>query len=185
MSKKLNTLEMEITITDWLGPIRNIVVPTVTDMGAPINFEADLLSITKAGYATCVEIKVSKADLRNDLKKNHIKRLSEPFWRNSVGKNALEHYYRTLKHFYYAVPEFLREDALGQIPPCAGLLTVERKENYFKTFKVVEVRKPKKLNDHKWSDRQILGVAKFGCQRSIQLRKNLLRMRNELIELKK
>ena len=69
MKDKITTLEMEIAVMRWLGIRQNLVVPNVS--WGLLNYEADVVSLTPSGYATEVEIKVSKADLLADFKKGH------------------------------------------------------------------------------------------------------------------
>jgi len=72
------------------------------------NFEADLFLISKARYATEIEIKVSLADWKADLLK----------------KKHQNHKY--LKHFYYAVPEILADKAPDGIDERYGLITIKQ-----------------------------------------------------------
>jgi hypothetical protein len=66
--------------------------------------EADLFVISKARYATEIEVKISASDWRADLSK---------------AKHAS---HRFIKFFYYAVPEELAEKAPDGIDPRYGLL---------------------------------------------------------------
>jgi hypothetical protein len=99
--------EIEHRIADYFDPRRNIVVPNVW-WGWGLNHECDLVVLTNSGYAYEVEIKVSRADLRADLKKRH----GHSDWN---GK---------LRRIYFAVPERLSDYALKLIPKPAGLLMV-------------------------------------------------------------
>ena len=65
----MKTLEMEIALMRKFDVRRNIIVPNIC-WGMNLH-ECDLLSITKKGYATEIEIKVSKPDLRADRDKTH------------------------------------------------------------------------------------------------------------------
>lgn len=125
----MKTIEAEIALMREFKFQQNIVIPNVTVMSGLVGFEADILSLTKAGYATAVEIKVSKADLKNDLKKRHIKNVMgvKPVKGESSSwyYKSMEDYYGNLKHFYYAVPKKLKDDALNQIPSFAGLFVFE------------------------------------------------------------
>ena len=100
----MKTLEMEIAIMSHLGVRQNIIVPNVS--WAFINYEADLVSLTQSGYATEIEIKVSKADLKKDKEKKH------------------NHDSKLFKYLYFAVPKELTEFALSEIPEKAGLYEV-------------------------------------------------------------
>lgn len=68
--------------------------------------EADMVSVTSAGYGTEVEIKVSKSDFMADFRKQTTH--DSPY----------------IKNLYYAVPEFMKEYALARLPENAGLLVV-------------------------------------------------------------
>ena len=116
---------MEIALMQHFGIRKNLIVPNVTDMSGLVSFETDILVLTKSGYATAIEIKVSKADLKNDLKKSHIKHLGTS-WRSYQSKTAKQYYYQSLKHFFYAVPEHLAEYAKEQIPDFCGLLIAKQ-----------------------------------------------------------
>lgn len=152
----MTTLEAEIKLMHMFGIRRNIIVPNVSDWSGLVMFEADLLILTKSNYATCIEIKVSKADLKNDLKKKHIKKLGKII----NGKTALAWYYRNLKHFYYAVPEELLEDAKNQIPSFAGLININHGV----------VRKPKLISNKKWPDEMKVQLLRLGTMRILNLK---------------
>ena len=66
---KITTLEMEIALARFINPRVNLVVPNVS--WGFFNHECDLISISKSGFATEYEIKVSKSDLKADKKKKH------------------------------------------------------------------------------------------------------------------
>lgn len=172
----MKTLQAEIALMAWLDYSRNIVVPNLTKGSHLVKFETDLLSLTKSGYATGVEIKVSKSDLKNDLKKAHIKRV-EYKSNNSV----LHRYYKNLKYFYYAVPKELKDEALKQIPSFCGLLVLEKKRvmrgvtNDFVSVSLV--RKPKKLFNKKWTDTMVYDLIRIGTMRIFNLKKNLLKQK--------
>lgn len=65
---KITTLDMEIVLMEYFGVNRNIIVPNVS-WGLNLH-ECDLLIFSKSGYATEVEIKISKQDLLKDKNKN-------------------------------------------------------------------------------------------------------------------
>src|SRR5699024_7195503 len=108
-----------------------------------LGFELDILSVTKSGYATGVEIKVSKSDLKRDLKKRHWELYNNSRLENVEMYRKL--YFGKLKYFYYAVPPELIEDAENQIPDWCGILTTG------KWRKIKEHRKPEFLYNYKYS----------------------------------
>jgi len=100
--RKLCAADIEIAVARHFGWRRNIIVPNVS-WGLDIH-EVDLLIISKAGYATEVEIKVTQSDINADLKKGHGHRSNK------------------IRRLYFAVPDYLNE-ALG-IPDRCGLISV-------------------------------------------------------------
>lgn len=159
---------MEVKLMNHFDIRRNLIVPNISDWSTLLSFEADLLILSKAGYATCVEIKVSKSDLKNDLKKNHISRIGYPHY--------FHMYYKNLKYFYYAVPKELEYCAINQIPDFFGLLVVEKQKDYYgeDVTIVEEIRKPRILFNEKWDDKQRYELARLGCMRILGLKRKLL-----------
>lgn len=101
----MNTRDMEVAVAKHFDFRRNMIVLRVA-WGLGIH-ECDLLILSEAGYASEVEIKISKADLRRDAQKKHT------------------HESDLIKAFYFAVPEKLRDCAIEEIPIGAGLLIVK------------------------------------------------------------
>ena len=99
-------------------------------------YEADLLEITKAGYAYEYEIKTSKSDFKNDSKKTcgylctretNFKKV--PKYKTDTLKNG-----ERVNYFYYLVPNDLVKPE--EIPEYAGLMYVEFRDcQYFSTEK--------------------------------------------------
>lgn len=161
----MKTLEVEIELMKYFDIRRNLIVPNVGTMNMLVDFEADLLVLTGSGYATCIEIKVSKVDLKRDLEKKHIFLLRTNY-------NHFTYYYKYLKHFYYAIPKKLQEDALAQIPKFAGLLVLDYNDN--DEIFVEEVRKPRILFKYKWSVLERYMLARLGTMRILGLKEKLL-----------
>ena len=156
---KITTLEMEILLMEHFDIRSNLIVPCVSDWSSLSIFEVDLLVLSKSKYATAIEIKVSKHDLKNDINKKHIKDLGKLVYNV---KNMIENYYGNFKHFYYAVQGFLKEEELNQIPSFAGLLVA--KEYCSNTF-IELVRKPKVISNKKWSDEMSYQLARLGTMK--------------------
>lgn len=164
----MTTLDMEIAVMEFLDIRRNIVVPNVY-WGIPgINHECDIIKLTASGYATEVEIKISKNDLIKDRQKWH------------------GHISRMIKYLYFAVPKELEEFAIDNIPERAGLLSVaklhERVLTWTNTtinfrYEVVEVKKPK-INKAclKWTDEQMNKLARLGAMRILGMKRKLLEL---------
>lgn len=151
--KNITTLEMELVLLNYLKFNKNIVVPNVgygiKYNGKPLH-ECDLLKVTDSGYGYEYEIKISKADLKKDKDKTH------------------GHKHNLIKSFYYAVPYYLEDTALEEIPEHAGLLIIS------KTGKVIEKKKP--INNKeciKWDDDLKLKLCTLGTMRIYNLKRNI------------
>lgn len=91
MDTKLTVDEIQIALRNsgiW-NKRQDIFIPNLS--WGMLNYEADLVIITKSGYLTEVEIKRSWADFKADFKKGH------------------EHDDPRVYHFYYCVPESICE----------------------------------------------------------------------------
>lgn len=112
----LTTLDMEVALIHAFNPRQNVIVPNVSwgihDKLYHSLHECDLLVLSGSGYATEIEIKISKADLLKDMEKRH------------------GHFHGMIRRFYYAVPDTLKAVAEGVIPERAGLLVVSTKDGY-------------------------------------------------------
>jgi len=150
----MKTLDVEIAVMEYLNVRRNIVVPNVS-WGMPgLFYEADVVSLTPSGYATEIEIKVSKSDLLRDKKKRH------------------NHKSKLFKYLYFAVPEKLQDIALKVIPEHAGLLVVV--ENNYGTYSMRNVKKVREAKSNKmvrcWDYQKMLKLAKLGAMRILNLK---------------
>ena len=147
---------MEVALMEHLGIRQNIIVPNVS--WSFINYEADLVVLTKSNYATEIEIKVSKADLKKDKEKRHT------------------HNSNYFKYLYFAVPKELVEFALTEIPEKAGLYEVYRSHRDNRYW-VNQVRAPK-LNKKcvKWKASERSYLAALGCMRILGLKKKLIKL---------
>ena len=145
----MRTIDIEIAVMQFIGIRRNIIVPNVS-WGMNIGLhECDLLCLSASNYATEVEIKVSKSDLKKDNDKGH------------------GHFHNHIKYLYFAVPEKLVEFALQHIPERAGLLSV--KKHAWGTgheFKVEKVRKARQNpNAVQWTLKQRCNLGRLGTMR--------------------
>lgn len=106
-SWKPSSMEMEVYLATFLDARSNLVVPNVS-WGLGLHHEADLVAVSSAGYAKEIEIKVTRQDLKADLKKRH------------------DHPDRgVFKQLFFAVPAFLVEDAKTWAPAKAGIIGVD------------------------------------------------------------
>lgn len=103
----MKTLEMEIALIQYFNPRQNIIVPNVSWGMADLH-ECDILILSNHSYATEIEIKISKSDLMADKKKKHT------------------HQHNHIKRLYFAVPQFLIDVALKEIPKRAGLYGLKK-----------------------------------------------------------
>lgn len=115
----MTTHEIEIAMAKHLGYLRNIIVYNVRGV---ITHECDLLSVTPAGNATEIEIKVTKHDLINDKLKWHGHRSDK------------------IKYLYFAIPESLLPYE-EHIPARAGIFVLRRNKYYKTKFHITKYRK--------------------------------------------
>ncbi len=155
-SNKITTLEMEIALMAHYGVRQNLIVPNVS--WGLLTYEADLVILTGSNYATEIEIKISKADLKKDKEKKHT------------------HNSDMFKYLYFAVPKKLVEFALTEIPESAGLYSIETR-NIEGGYYWVEQIKPPVLNKAhiKWTDGYRVKLAELGCMRILGLKRKLLK----------
>ena len=153
----MKILDIEIAVMSYLDVRTKLVVPNVS--WGMFMHECDLLSLNMNGYATEIEIKTSRQDIRNEKKKKH------------------NHDHEMIKHLYFAVPEELREFALENIPERAGLYVIGK--NSMDHLQAFEVRKSKPRKGHKqWTDKQRLQLARLGTMRILGLKQKLHRQLN-------
>lgn len=96
-----------------------------------LNYEADLIAISKQGYLREVEIKITLSDLRNDANK-------QKFINPHSG--AFKDRSKWIKQFYYAIPRTLLDKANRiQLYGSAGLITIDDNE-------CVEIIREAKIN---------------------------------------
>lgn len=161
----MTTKDIELLLMREFKFNQNLMVPCVN---SGVMFETDMLHITEHGYATGFEIKISYSDLKADLKKPQISSLNEVYY----GKTGLERYYGAFKYFYYAIPESLYEKTLSLIDPRFGVVVIKKREHSGRLYCQIS-RKPKLLFNKKWSEKEILRIAKLGAMRIYGLKSKL------------
>ncbi|MBP7509387.1 MAG: MmcB family DNA repair protein [Prolixibacteraceae bacterium] len=161
---KITTLEMEECLARYFSYRRNLVIPNVS-WGFNIH-ECDLLVVTKSGYLIEVEIKISKSDLKADMKKEH---------------NHHDHYNR-VKELYFAMPENLAEDkeCIDLVPENAGIILVSKwKPNWHKDL-FVQARTIRKSKVNKAAgklyDNEKYQLARLGTMRIWSLKKKIIKI---------
>jgi hypothetical protein len=175
--KNMRTVEIELQLFKKFDVQKTLNATNITRKSKILDFEADYISLSEAGYATAIEIKITKSDLKADLKKKHIARLTSAPLKSWGKRTALDIYYKRLKYFYYAVPPKLIETALDQIPDFAGLMEVT--ENGINV-----IRKPQVLFNFKWNDVLRYKLARLGSIKAYNLKNKIVRLENKIIELK-
>ena len=152
---------MEIALASWFDYRVNLIVPNVY-WGFDLDMhECDLLIVSKAGYMTEVEIKISKADLKKDREKLH------------------GHRNYRIKYLYFAVPEKLEAAALEFAPERAGIITVRDEDNIPGVYpyhpKCKRIRAPTRIkNVSKMTDRERYKVARLGALRIWSLKQKVI-----------
>lgn len=170
----MTTLELECALISHLNPRQNIIVPNVSDLSLILNFEADILQLSRDNYANAYELKVSKYDLKNDLNKRHIRDLDRVL---TNGEVAFDFFYKPLKRFMYVVPQELKQDALNQIPDFCGLIVASYSEDIEGKIEFEMIKRPKILNRYKWTDWERSKLGHLGAMRILALKKNILKER--------
>ncbi len=152
----MKTSEIELAIAIYFDPRKNIIVPNISyGMGL---HECDLLIVNKDGYATEVEIKISKADLKKDASKSHGHRSNK------------------IKRLYFAMPEDLfTEDLIQLIPERAGIFLIRKKQSYpsydgvntyYSGPKVIKYRNPQNNKDAvSLTDKEKANMGRLGMLR--------------------
>ncbi len=167
---KITTADMEIALMRELGIRRNLIVPRVS-WGMGLRHECDLLILSNSNYATEIEIKVSRQDLKKDAEKPH------------------GHASDKIARLFFAVPESLLDFARENIPENAGLYIVKKypltdrfDEAFVKKFargvrfgyKVTLVRNAKRNKYAKiWTDGERGDLARLGALRILGLMEKL------------
>jgi len=153
--------EIEIAIARFFDVRKNIIVPNVSH--GMFGYELDLCIVSITGrYATEVEIKISKADLKADSKKRH-----------NHDRNG-----NYIKNLYFVMPDKMVgcEDL---VPEGAGILFVNKKGG------VWVARDPKSNKSaKKWDDQKLYKLARLGMFRVWNLKEKILKLKKENKELK-
>jgi len=162
----LKTPEMEVALATHFGIRRNLIVPNIS--WGMFNHECDLTVVTASGYATEIEIKVSKADLIKDKEKGH------------------GHYSNLIKKLYFAIPEKLKPH-IEHVPERAGVLIVgKHKETHWKKYWVKELRKPVvNKTAVPLTESKQFQVARLGQMRVWGLKEKIIALSEENAEFRK
>ena len=160
----MKTLDIEIAIMQYIGIRQHLIVPNVSwgISSKTLNLhECDILSLSKSGYATEYEIKVSKSDLLKDKEKWH------------------GHLHEYIADLFFVVPEKLKDIALTNIPERAGLFVANKIIQDGCIF--VELIKPCIRNKFavKWTDEDRYKLARLGTMRILKLKEKIQKLKNQ------
>jgi hypothetical protein len=174
----VSCLDVEVGLLKHFNFRQNIIVTNVTDASFLVPFETDMVVLTKSGFAYGIEIKVSKSDLKADLKKRQF----TSFDTAREGKKGVDRWYSRFKYFYYAVPSHLVEDAKSLVPPFCGVLSI-RKLKYPESwlpeliyYKVTEERSAERIPSERWTDEQKMKLAHLGAMRIYSLKNRQIQL---------
>lgn len=153
---RVTAQDVEICVAEHFNARVNVIVPNV-HWGMGLMYEADLVVLRKSGYAAEVEIKVSAADIRADLKKRH------------------RHDSSLFRELWFAVPRDL--DRHPDIPEQAGILSVDHTaECAFRKCCRIRPAKTRK-NAKRWTDKQRMKLMALGVMRIWTLKRHLAKER--------
>lgn len=147
------TLEIEYALSKYFNIRINIVIPNVS-WGFDIH-ECDLLVVSKLGYLTEVEIKISLQDLKKDSKKRH------------------GHRDDRIKALYFAIPSKMAK-YIEYIPPHAGILVINSKGKVFLLSKPKLNSKARVMNIE-----DKLKLLRLGTMRIWGLKKKIIDFKNK------
>jgi len=160
---KITTLEMEIAIFNYFNPRQNIIIPNM--FWSHFNHELDMCIISKRGYITEVEIKVSKYDLIKDKLKRH------------------GHFSQDIKRLFFAIPEGLlchRE----HIPERAGILIAGHRNSKTSKDKILKLRIYRLPQPYyqarKLTDEEVFDFTRLGTMRLLGLKKKIFRLKRRM-----
>lgn len=144
---KLRAIDIELAVARHFNHRINVMVPNVYWF---FGYELDLIIISRAMYATEIEIKTSVQDIKNDL-----------------NKSPKAHRDKRIKFFYYAVPDYLIN--CEYLPTDAGLISVD-------VNKFCRIIRPARINKNarKLYDYELTHILHLGCMRLWNLKTKLL-----------
>lgn len=148
----MRTNDIEYHVAKFFSWRQNLIVPNVS-WGLGFDHELDLMVVKPSGYAYEIEIKISKSDLKADLKKRH------------------EHKSNRIRRLYFAIPETLN-DCIEFIPKHAGIIVARALKNEFIKIEIIRVPRENK-EARKLSDGEILKLCKLASMRVWRLKEHL------------
>jgi len=139
---------IELAVAGYFDTRRCLIVPNV-HWGLDINHECDMFIVNKTGFAYEVEIKVSRSDLKADLKKPH------------------QHKSKKIRRLYFAIPEKLLL-CQSLVPEHAGILSIS------KSGRLTKIREAKSNKDARiLSDKERIKLGHLAAMRMWNLKKQI------------
>lgn len=129
-----------------------------------LNWEADLVSITRSMFLYEYEIKISVSDFKNDFKKRKHRWLKNP----GSGTNRMR--MRMPNYFTYVAPV---EAIPLCIPDYAGLIEVRINGRYQNLMEFIEIKKPRKIHDIRQDEKSILKMLRTLMYKYLNLAQSL------------
>ena len=154
---KLKTPELEMLVAEHFGIRTHLIIPNVY-WGFGLNYEADLVVVTRAKYAYEIELKVSKSDLKADQNKT---------------KHKFER--KTFKRMYYAMPDYIYEPDL--VPEYAGVLLAY--QHYGKWF-IKREKDPVNLKVPPLDDNQYKKLLELMAMRVWSMKKKFINLKEKI-----
>jgi len=177
-----------------------LIYPNMTTI---TNYEADMIAVSKAGYAYEWEIKVSLSDFRADLKKREkhaslsgaVRKIQSPYayYKNTeihVRADAPENPFDATryqcfpdcrpKEFWYLIHGFDIPD--GELPAYAGLMKFVEKDRGRRVFEIITPAP--KLETQKVDEKKIVRATSNMLYRYWELRRNGSYENPELLQTK-
>jgi len=153
MDKPMTSREVELAVAKWIDTREHLAVPNVS-WGLGLH-ECDILYLSERGYASEVEIKVSKSDFRADAHKRHAHRSPR------------------IKYLWFAFPLTLAE-LQYEVPEHAGVLLAYRRD-YMLGCKVAKEARAN-TSAQAFTQAEILKMARLGTLRIWVLKRRLLEL---------
>ena len=158
IAEKIDTFRMEMELSKFFNRHQNIIVPNVY-WGLNFKYEIDLLVLSQSLYATEIEIKISKSDIKQDL-----------------NKSCYAHKSNRIKKFFYAVPDYLEN--CKYLPTDCGLIVV-KKINHLR-YKCIIKRAPRlNKNARKFTESEYIKLLKLSYHRMWCAKESFYRIKHE------
>lgn len=153
----LTAQDIEIAVANHFDYRRNLIVPNV-HWGLGLSYECDLVVLRPSNWGFEVEIKISRSDIKADLRKFH------------------KHDCKLFRELYFAVPAALADDA--NIPVRAGILSVSPDD--YGRLRVETVRPAERRRDAtKWEPRYRTALYRLAAMRTWTLKQHLSNTRRK------